>query len=497
MEPPDPPVQPPDPPRPLPVHPRRPSLPQAPPPSPLNPAPSSPAPFKPRPRSPPGAPPPGRAPPAPPAATSRRRSPPTAPPLPPLSGSPGDQWQLGLPVPPANQSAAAGSGQWESGGRDRGGREPGSGGGARPPDAEPRGHEEPQIQEEAGGRWGTGGLRAMARHGVCPPRGPPSPSRPPLSALNPLPVSLAGKQQQPKPPAAHGDIVVPKFKRGKGESEHSYICRMEQEVQRILFLTKNQAQREPEKEAAAPQNTGLCRRPVLREGVEGSGVSAPRPEPLQAALGPGRGGESCRAPVFGEIWGDLVPYPLRCPLESPAANRAFPQVSEEEAGQSPEEEGGEARGFAGEEPAPRWGWAGTGGTGGRRERAAAAPPSLTPGSASPSDTVAFGEVVTEPPTLTSRPRRGGPAEQVSCRTRPKAPAPWPCPPVAFGPPDLPRLCPQAGCKRLLLAPRLAPVSLARQRIVQEERARVVQAYRDIQRRKRQQREAQAARGVPG
>uniref|UniRef100_A0A8C3C9Y1 Coiled-coil domain containing 137 n=1 Tax=Cairina moschata TaxID=8855 RepID=A0A8C3C9Y1_CAIMO len=185
----------------------------------------------------------------------------------------------------------------------------------------------------------------------------------------------AGKQQQPKAPAAHGDIAVPKFKRGKGESERSYICRMEQEVQRILFLTKNQVQREPEKEAAAPQKSGR-KKEFQKKKLD---KARRRKEEKQEAL--------------------LEKSLLR-------------------------------------------------------------------------DTVAFGEVVTEPPTLTSRPRRGGPAEQ-------------------------------AGRKRLLLAPRLgrvspvAPVSLARQRIVQEERARVVQAYRDIQRRKRQQRETQAARGVPG
>ncbi|KFV92470.1 Coiled-coil domain-containing protein 137, partial [Eurypyga helias] len=85
------------------------------------------------------------------------------------------------------------------------------------------------------------------------------------------------------------------------------------------------------------------------------------------------------------------------------------------------------------------------------------------------DTVAFGEVVTQPPTITSRPRGWGPTEQ-------------------------------AGRKRLLLTSRLgqsqaspaslaAPVSMARRRIVEEERARVIQAYRDIQRRKQQQREA--------
>ncbi|KFU93510.1 Coiled-coil domain-containing protein 137, partial [Chaetura pelagica] len=81
------------------------------------------------------------------------------------------------------------------------------------------------------------------------------------------------------------------------------------------------------------------------------------------------------------------------------------------------------------------------------------------------DTVAFGEVVTQPPTITSRPRGRGPAEQ-------------------------------AGRKQLLLSSCLgqtqvspaAPMSMARRRIVEEERARVIQAYRDIQSRKRQQRE---------
>lgn len=48
---------------------------------------------------------------------------------------------------------------------------------------------------------------------------------------------------------------MPKFRRGKGESERSYVCRMEQEVQRVLFLTKNQLQREPEKEAMAPEKS--------------------------------------------------------------------------------------------------------------------------------------------------------------------------------------------------------------------------------------------------
>lgn len=187
----------------------------------------------------------------------------------------------------------------------------------------------------------------------------------------------AGKQQQQQQRKAQapGDIAVPKFRRGKGESEHSYICRMEQEVQRILFLTKNQVQREPEKEAAAPQKS---RRKKEFQNKKLDKARKKKEEKKEALL---------EKSLF-------------------------------------------------------------------------------------QDTVAFGEVVTEPPTLTSRPQRGGPAEQ-------------------------------AGRKRLLLTPRLgrvppaAPVSLARQRIVQEERARVVQAYRDIQRRKQQWREAQAARGVPG
>ncbi|KFO76334.1 Coiled-coil domain-containing protein 137, partial [Cuculus canorus] len=90
------------------------------------------------------------------------------------------------------------------------------------------------------------------------------------------------------------------------------------------------------------------------------------------------------------------------------------------------------------------------------------------------DRVAFGEVVTQPPTITSRPRGQGPAEQ-------------------------------AGRKQLLLTSRLGqspvspavPVSMARRRIVEEERARVIQAYRDIQRSKQQQREAAQGRAQAG
>ncbi|XP_074016158.1 coiled-coil domain-containing protein 137 [Numenius arquata] len=181
----------------------------------------------------------------------------------------------------------------------------------------------------------------------------------------------AEKKQQPKSkgPKAPGDIPVPKFRRGKKESEHSYICRMEQEVQRILFLTKNQLQREPEKEATAPEKS--------------------------------------------------------------KRKKEFQNKKLEKARKKKEE-----------------------------KKEAMLEKSLF------QDTVAFGEVVTQPPTITSRPRGRGPTEQ-------------------------------AGRKQLLLTSRLgqsqaspaAPVSMARRRIVEEERARVIQAYRDIQRRKQQQREA--------
>ncbi|NXF66951.1 CC137 protein, partial [Ciccaba nigrolineata] len=190
----------------------------------------------------------------------------------------------------------------------------------------------------------------------------------------------AEKKQQPKSqgPKAQGDIPVPKFKRGKGESERSYVCRMEQEVQRLLFLTKNQLQREPEKQAP----------------------------------------------------------------EKSKRKKEFQNKKLEKARKKKEE-----------------------------KKEAMLEKSLF------QDTVAFGEVVTQPPTITSRPRGRGPAEQ-------------------------------AGRKQLLLTSRLgrsqaspvspaAPVSMARRRIVEEERARVVQAYRDIQRRKQQQREAARGSAQPG
>lgn len=46
------------------------------------------------------------------------------------------------------------------------------------------------------------------------------------------------------------DLVVPKFRQRKGESDGAYIQRMEQEAQHVLFLSKNQASRQPEVQAA-------------------------------------------------------------------------------------------------------------------------------------------------------------------------------------------------------------------------------------------------------
>uniref|UniRef100_A0A8B9G133 Coiled-coil domain containing 137 n=1 Tax=Amazona collaria TaxID=241587 RepID=A0A8B9G133_9PSIT len=204
-------------------------------------------------------------------------------------------------------------------------------------------------------------------------------SREAMKRPNPRKQKAAEKKQpKSKGPKARGDIPVPKFRRGKGESERSYVCRMEQEVQRVLFLTENQLQREPEKELTAPEKS--------------------------------------------------------------KRKKAFQNKKLEKARKKKEE-----------------------------KKEAMLEKSLF------QDTVAFGDVVTQPPTITSRPRGQGPAEQ-------------------------------AGRKRLLLTPRLgqspaAPVSMARQRMVAEERARVIQAYRDIQRRKQQQREAaeastKAGRRVP-
>ncbi|NXO77155.1 CC137 protein, partial [Sitta europaea] len=186
------------------------------------------------------------------------------------------------------------------------------------------------------------------------------------------------EQQQQQPEGAGGPGAVPRFRRGRGESERSYVCRMEQEVQRVLFLARNQLQREPEKEEAA--------------------------------------------------------------LEKSQRKKEFQKRKLEKARKKKEE-----------------------------KKQDMLEKSLF------QDTVAFGEVVTQPPTITSRPRGRAPAQQ-------------------------------AGQKQLLLTPRLgqsqaspvspaspaSPVSpvmsMARRRILELERARVIRAYREIQRRKQLERE---------
>ncbi|XP_003217151.2 coiled-coil domain-containing protein 137 [Anolis carolinensis] len=50
------------------------------------------------------------------------------------------------------------------------------------------------------------------------------------------------------PDVPDSNIPVPKFRRRKGEAAASYMRRMERETQHVWYLTKNQLQREPEKE---------------------------------------------------------------------------------------------------------------------------------------------------------------------------------------------------------------------------------------------------------
>ncbi|KYO24744.1 coiled-coil domain-containing protein 137 [Alligator mississippiensis] len=91
------------------------------------------------------------------------------------------------------------------------------------------------------------------------------------------------------------------------------------------------------------------------------------------------------------------------------------------------------------------------------------------------DPVKFGEVALQPPVLTARPRKS---------------------------------TDKAGQKRLLLTsllgpghvppmPKPAPVSLARQRILEEERERVILAYRRLKKLKQQQQQPEPSPGRPG
>ncbi|XP_053145695.1 uncharacterized protein LOC128342437 isoform X2 [Hemicordylus capensis] len=168
-------------------------------------------------------------------------------------------------------------------------------------------------------------------------------------------------------PRAEGDIRVPKFRRRKGESESSYIRRMEQETQHVIFLTKNQLQREPEKE-----------------------------EPIQ---------------------------------EKSQKKKEFQQKKLDKIRKQKEEKKADIR----EKDLLK-------------------------------DTVKFGEVALQPPTLTAKPRKSV---------------------LKAGQRQL-LLMSLLGSDKTTSTHKAVPASLARQRIVQEERERVVQAYRDIKKRRQQQ-----------
>nr|XP_004467573.2 coiled-coil domain-containing protein 137 [Dasypus novemcinctus] len=166
------------------------------------------------------------------------------------------------------------------------------------------------------------------------------------------------------------DIVIPKFTRRRGESDWAYVQRMEEEAQHVLFLSKNQAARQPEAQGAP---------------------EAPRKE------------KSERKKAFQKRRLDKV----RLRKEEKAADRLEQELFR--------------------------------------------------------DVVRFGEVALQPPELTAQPRRSMGRDQ-------------------------------PGKKSLMLRKLLGPggtlqplgTSLARQRIVEEERAWVVQAYRALKQQQQQQ-----------
>ncbi|MBN3307595.1 CC137 protein, partial [Amia calva] len=169
------------------------------------------------------------------------------------------------------------------------------------------------------------------------------------------------------------DIPVPKFHRGKRESEKAYFRRMNQETQHVLFLTNNQLENQPEKEA--PQEKAKSEK--------------------------------------------------KKDFDKTRLNRLLKKKVERK------EQRKEKEMFT--------------------------------------DTVKFGEVAMAPPSLTAKPR--------------KAP-----------------IKAKGGCKNLLLSPLLGSAlvsavkpSMARQRIMEEERQRVVLAYRRLKAAKQEKRDSAAAR----
>lgn len=63
-------------------------------------------------------------------------------------------------------------------------------------------------------------------------------------------AQVAFRKTEEEARGVDADIAVPKFRQRKWESEKAYIQRMEQEAQHVLFLSKNQADRQPEAQAA-------------------------------------------------------------------------------------------------------------------------------------------------------------------------------------------------------------------------------------------------------
>uniref|UniRef100_A0A671G6P0 Coiled-coil domain containing 137 n=1 Tax=Rhinolophus ferrumequinum TaxID=59479 RepID=A0A671G6P0_RHIFE len=201
------------------------------------------------------------------------------------------------------------------------------------------------------------------------------------------------------------DIAVPKFKQRKWESDGAYVQRMEQEAQHVLFLSKNQADRQPEAQAA-PKEKSEGKKAFQRRRLD----------------------------------------KVRQRREEKAAERLEQELLQ---GTLPE--------------APHQPWVRPRGADSRPQSCSSAPP----------DTVKFGEVALQPPELTAKPRTS----------------------ISRG---------QPGKKPLMLRVLLSPggvsqpsaTSLARQRIVAEERERAVQAYRALKK-LRQCQGTRSARHPPG
>lgn len=70
------------------------------------------------------------------------------------------------------------------------------------------------------------------------------------------------------------DIAVPKFKQRKRESDGAYIQRMEQEAQHVLFLSKNQADRQPEA-PVAPRKKSEGKKACVGLEAWGQGCGVP------------------------------------------------------------------------------------------------------------------------------------------------------------------------------------------------------------------------------